>query len=173
MSAAHQVSEFTFDFGAGRPVVGPPDRILLPGARGWSAASWTPMAIRLPALGGGELAAQRAGRAVLVEDGFAVGVAALTDRHSDAVRAADGAGIEVDRELFFGEQPAWRRCGLSLAPRPDPGVFEERLELAGPVRVVAIDRTILTASADQIDDQILGNGAVTGVAGVTIVSVTI
>ena len=68
---------------------------------------------------------------------------------------------------------AFKASMLGFAPRVDVGVIKKLLELAGPIRVVAIHRAPFDVVVDEIADQVLRDAAVTGLPGVTTVSVTI
>ena len=136
VAAAHEVTEFGFDFGAGRSIVVDPVRILVLGASIGEALFVDPDADGAPTFGVGALSAQRAGDAVLGEVSGPVAVAA----------AADGDGHIVGQVTVSASRSMAKRSLVNRPPgRGAGGWVLQRESMSAPALPALTTVSVMTS----------------------------
>ena len=170
VAAAHEVGEFAFDLGSVGSVVGLPVGVGL-SLRGLvaSAASNTPTRMVRPPAALVHWCAQRAGRCSARRSRRCRRRAA--PRRIATVTAFGHVTVSSSRSMAnrsLANRPPGADGGWVRQPELDVVVVEVLLELAGPVGRVAVDlRPVIAALVvvEEVVDEVVGDGRVTGVAG--------
>jgi hypothetical protein len=101
VSSAHQVTEFPFDFGSGRPIIRDPVGVVLLTPSIDETVFVTPDTDTPTSLGIGAFRTQHTPGAGIGERGEPVAVAAPSDGDGHIVGAGHGVGVEIDDETVF------------------------------------------------------------------------
>jgi hypothetical protein len=174
--ASHEVAEFSFDLGPGRPVVGDPLGLLLTSTCSGKHRFVQPDG-NVATLGRlGALRTERTRITRTGELGQTTTFDMSSDRDDDPIGTGDGVVFEVDHEAVLGKEPDPGDRLLGLALRLDTFVFEAGLERASAKGTVPVDGVGVTSLGvagifienHNIDNLVVGRSAAFVIIGVVV-----